>query len=401
MKRTVLFVCLFVLRSVSQSNFTLPSQQYVDSNQLYTLPGIDDVIGYGYDARYSDPDDAMKKPIMAYTYASAKTYFFPSDATRIWKVPDQIDVRTINRQDADTKLFETIDAYRQNLLVQVGISAFSSSALQTCAVQYNGNSTCAPGLISNSSKMFGIGADLQYVQSKTSDNSKWISTNTESIVLYYAALRQDLFILPNVKNDMQALELGALGSNASVYWNFFNLYGTHFVSSAMMGGKIQLLSLIDKSYTTSSYNLSANASATYQVSQAEAVQTSRSMFQSTLNAQVGFGLENVATNTTFYTSNDWDIWGGDVTRVNLLNPDIAASQMNVWKSTLSSNPIAASFNLEPIENLFDDPFIRSQIEAARAIYLTFDTDTIVSLINNDIKLKRRTPESYVSQFATN
>jgi len=137
------------------------------------------------------------------------------------------------------------------------------------------------------------------------------------------------------------------------------------------------------------------------VSQAEAVQTSRSMFQSTLNAQVGFGLENVATNTTFYTSNDWDIWGGDVTRVNLLNPDIAASQMNVWKSTLSSNPIAASFNLEPIENLFDDPFIRSQIEAARAIYLTFDTDTIVSLINNDIKLKRRTPESYVSQFATN
>ena len=135
--------------------------------------------------------------------SNLQTYFVPSDPTRIWKVPDQIDVRTINRQEADNKVFDTIDSYRQYLIVDVGITAFSSTALQTCAVQYNGNTTCSPGLISNSSKMFGIGADVQYLESKTSDNSKWIAKNTEKITLYSASLRQNLYILPQVRNDMQ------------------------------------------------------------------------------------------------------------------------------------------------------------------------------------------------------
>ena len=72
MKIFVIFIGFVVLGCVSQSNFTLPSQQYVDSSQLFTLPGVEDIIGYGFDARYSSTEDGLKKPIVAYTFASAK-----------------------------------------------------------------------------------------------------------------------------------------------------------------------------------------------------------------------------------------------------------------------------------------------------------------------------------------
>jgi len=301
-------------------------------------------------------------------------------------VPDQAEVRTINCQTSDTKLLESIDAYRQSLLISVGIDGYDNDTTNTCVVTSNNGTVCSPNDLKRSQKLFSFGADLDYLQRTTGDGSKWISDSTEKIIMYSISLKQDLFVSYDLKGDMQKVELGLMEKNPETYFNFFNKYGTHFIASALMGGKIRLLSTIDKSFTTDSSDLNITGSIT--ISKEEATRAANEKFQSTLNGHIGFGLENMATVSSFAQTNDWDIFGGDVAQVNLLNVNIAPQEMNNWKKTLPQNPIAGSFRLEPIEYLFDDPSVRDQIAAARAVFLTYDTDFIVALKNDDLAQKK-------------
>jgi len=365
----------------------LPSQQYANSTDLFTIPGCEDLLGFGYDARYSELDDALKKPLVAFTFDEATTYFYPTDSTRIWKVPDQVEIRTINRQTSEVKLLETIDSYKQFLAINVGIDGYENSTTSTCIVTTNNGTICSPQNLAAGAKLFQFGAHLDYLQSQVQNGTKWITENTQQIVMYSATLKQNIFVLPSVQVDMQNLELSMMEKNAQVYFNFFNTYGTHFIASALMGGNIRLTSIVEKDFTTNSDDL--NITATLSISSQEATRMTTQTFQSTLNGHIEFGWETVKTNKTFAQSNDWDISGGDVTQVNFLNPAISSSQLNAWKNTLPSNPIASTTRLEPIENLFDDPFVRAQIAAARAVFLAYDTDNIVALLNSDITKKKR------------
>lgn len=112
-------------------------------------------------------------------------------------------MRTINCQTSEVQLLNSIDAYRQSLLISVGIDGYDNSTTNTCIVTTNNGTICSPSDLSQSKKLFQFGAHLEYLQKANADGSKWIVDNTEKIVMYSASLKQDLYVLRSVKADMQ------------------------------------------------------------------------------------------------------------------------------------------------------------------------------------------------------
>lgn len=89
---------------------------------LRDLPGID-FVGFGYDIRFEDPDEALTKPILEWTYSAGKSYYYPPKPDVEFKVPDEVHVRTLSYTEATSAYYDSVKEWKKTTQLKVGIDA--------------------------------------------------------------------------------------------------------------------------------------------------------------------------------------------------------------------------------------------------------------------------------------
>jgi len=169
-----------------------------------------------------------------------------------------------------------------------------------------------------------------------------------------------------------------------------------------------MTSQVFKSMSSLVYNLTANANYVVvgnstnnssqinstearQISSTEALYTSTNHFQNILNVAASFGSERSQSMTVFSSSYDWDVYGGDSSVVDFLNPNNSAQAFQDWKGTVPFNPIPVQWKMLQISELFDDNYVKSQLRLAIDLFLSMDTSEIITL--------NRSPDANFDPFA--
>jgi len=355
------------------------------------LPGID-FVGFGFDARFADAQDALQIPILDYSYTTNKTYAYPTDPSNVFLVPDQIFVRTVAYTEANAYLFDSYQQVVTQLATDSGVTTQQTSQQNlsqiTCVntfSQANNKTTQNCTTTSNSTRqnMFSIGSEVNYLQQTFSRSEVFIIQNSEKTQLFNIYLDSS-FIRHEVKVDLQALAETTFNANPQLYIRFLEKYGTHYVVSATMGGDVQLMTITDQSTGTSTATqTTTGTTGTGALSKQQALAGATSSFSSQLTGTVGYGLSLTTKNVSYSSQSNWKLFGGNSNLVNLLDSRNSSLAILVWKQSITENPVAVKYRLREVSTLFDDPTLRKQLEFAVDLYLTFDTSSIIS-VNNTI-----------------
>jgi len=347
------------------------------------LPGID-FIGFGYDARFEDIQDALQVPIMDFSYTKEKAYFYPANRTVIYKVPDELLVRTVAFTEANAYIFQSVAELLEKSTTESGVNFAQEVQLSnsTAICVYNLDTAtnmttenCTTTSTFNNTKLFSSGSNINYIKETFSKSEKYIVQNVESSQLFGMVL-DTRFLRHDVKDSMLELAQLFFTANPRLFFKFIETYGTHYVTSAIMGGLVTMQTTMDKTFTS---NSDATTQSTNTLTTQEALAGATSTFQESLSGSSDFSLTSSKKKTQFSSSSDWRLSGGDSSLVNLLDTRQASTAIKLWKSSIASNPVPIQYRLRNIATLFDDPFLRTQMEAAVAIYLTFDTNDILRI----------------------
>jgi hypothetical protein len=175
----------------------------------------------------------------------------------------------------------------------------------------------------------------------------------------------DFYSLPREFNE----------ETASVFFRFFDKYGTHYVSSVNVGWKLYFNEAVSRSFTQSSATVSANVSAEFR---ALFLEDSKASAEATWS-QVGYE----------YTQNRMAsvlAQGGNSSIVDSIIPGYGSNYGNLydgWRLSAEANPVAVDFGLSPMWNLFSGDHATA-LEAAYLAYsnahLYAESKTASSLI---------------------
>jgi hypothetical protein len=266
------------------------SQQALAYQELFLIPGAD-FVGFGYDARYVDPIQAVRLPVTQWDFQQAKTYRYPVYKDYRFRVPDELFVRTVAKTDQNNYVFQSVEELSQQLAFNAGLnytksSTSSSDATLTAdekqtllkALYPNGtnastNQTAA--LLNNAgygssgyipetnntmaTSMFSVGAEFNFLNTVTNTNTAWITQN-EQINQYYQLFLDKRTLKQEFLDDSQKLA-GRLwrSDDRKLFTNFLEKYGTHIVVSAMMGGAISMTSVVQNTASVTNNNITTAA----------------------------------------------------------------------------------------------------------------------------------------------
>jgi len=361
------------------------TQNSADYLALDAIPGID-FVGFGYDARFDEARTALQIPLHSYSFTKGKTYQYPADRTRTYRVPDEIVVRTIALTEAEAYLYRSLEelttAWSLDIGIDFGRSSNTNTSQQLCTQDNSANTTTCNTLdTTNSSSLFSIGTKFAYAKNNFNSDELYVVENTEKTQLFSVFLDTQP-IRHEVKQILTALGSTDFSKSPKTYFNFLERYGTHYVVSAVMGGKVHSSSNIKTKITMSSDSIGANVTVK-SVSTQDAMNAATAKFSSTLNANVDFTLQNANQDLQSTSSSSWALLGGDPSLVNLLDARTASDAILTWKSSITMNPVAVGYRLRSMATLFEDQFLRKQMQAAIDIYLNTNVDGIVSVTNPD------------------
>jgi len=375
--RFVLIVLIFgVCFSQSQST---------DYLALDPIPGID-FVGFGYDARFDDPRTALQVPLHTYSFKNQKTYQYPADRTRTYRVPDEIVARTIALTEAEAYLYSSLEQLTTSWGLDIGIDYGSSSSTNTsqqyCTEDLSTNqTTCKTQDTTNQTSLFSIGTRFAYARNTFDSDEVYIVQNTEKTQLFSVFLDTQS-IRPEVKSTLTALGQLDYQKSPQTFYKFLERYGTHYVVSAVLGGKVHSESNIQTKITGSGSSIGANVTVR-DASTQEAMNAATAQFSRSLNAEIDFTLQNADQELQSTSSSSWMLLGGDPSLVNLLDARTASDAILTWKSTITQNPVSVGYRLRSISTLFEDQFLRKQMQDAISFYLTTPTDGIIAIQNTD------------------
>lgn len=357
------------------------------------LPGLD-FVGFGFDARFDTADTGLQLPLFSFSYTKDKAYAYPTFRQLLYRVPDEVYVRNIAYTEATAYLYNTVDDYTTALSLDFGISYTEEESLSvanlSCVTTGNeteSNTECEETGRNTNSKMFSGGATVNYLRNTFEEQEVYIVENDERTQLYHIFLDKR-FIRPEVRQDLRDLSDVTMQTveGTRMYFRFIEKYGTHYVTSASMGGDVKMTSTIAKSVSRVGDTFSAgvtfgNAKST--VTTTEALDQANRNFQQQLSGSVQFGLENVDETINFQSTSQWRLLGGDSNLVNLLDSSDASTTIKTWKSTITMNPVPVAYRLRDISTLADDEELRDRIAAAVQLYLQYDTRDILRVENFD------------------
>ena len=241
-----------------------------------------------------------------------KTYTYPANPSVTYRVPDEIVVRTVALTDADSYLYSSLDELTTSWALQLGVtfgrSSSQNTSSQTCQENLQTNQTTCQTLdTTNKTSLFSVGTTFSYAQNTLQSESVYIVTNSETTQLFNVFLNTQP-LRHEIKNYLTTLAGSSLETDAQTYFKFLERYGTHYVVSAVMGGKVMSTSNIQTTTTQSTNSVGANATLT-QVSTQEAMNAATAMFSSSLNAQIDFSLQNANSQLESSSSSSWVLIG--------------------------------------------------------------------------------------------
>jgi hypothetical protein len=363
----------------------LSIEEYYD---LAELPGVD-FVGFGYDARFSVAQDALQVPILIFGYSQRKTFYYPTAPEFYYRVPDEILIRNVAFTEADAYLYNSVDELKNKISFDVGITntqeteqeRINQTCVQTTDQNNQTQTNCTEDAYSNNKKLFSIGANFNYLKESVSKSESFIVENSERTQLFNLFL-DTRFIRHEVKEDLRRLSLISFSDNPQEYFKFIERYGTHYVVSANMGGKVTMTSIIEKSSTITTDTVGASSSVIQRnesISRQQALNHATEQFSQQLTAQVDFKYSRVNKNVNVSSSAQWELSGGDSNLVNLLDTRDGAETIGIWKTTITANPVPVQYRMREISTLYDDPTLRKQLSDAVQLYLNFDTDDIINV----------------------
>jgi hypothetical protein len=266
---------------------TFDQDGYMD---LPSIPGMD-FVGFGYDVRYlDDTNQGLRLPLMQFTFSEKKTYRYPLYKDRMYRVPDELFVRTVGTATAENTQFSTIEEYRENWAAKLGFkysrsstepvppenvnttnqagneaNAFNSSAtpdLNNTNSRTEGYGDLLPSKYkSTSSGLFEVGVDFQFRKNMLKDsNPLQLSVhNTQTHQLYQLMVNKNK-IRTHMQADINVLQEKQFATEPDAFRAFFEKYGTHYVQTAMLGGAIELASITSSIAETDFITTTANLS---------------------------------------------------------------------------------------------------------------------------------------------
>jgi len=180
-----------------------------------------DLLGWGVDLKVARPEDSLRTPLFLFEYSEMvddNTYIYPLSPEVNFHVPDQVFVRTIAEQFATTQVHTSINVYIKQLNLELGLSIEASSS------NSDSNSTGADG--EPNLAMFNGDVEVTYNARNLQNNTKVLTTNTLDYALWQLVISPDQIVRTKVQDR---IDFTAESNNDSVYYEFFERQGTHYI----------------------------------------------------------------------------------------------------------------------------------------------------------------------------
>ena len=272
---------------------------------LACIPGFDKFV-IGFDAVTGD---IPRQPahLLNFSFAEQRTYTNPFDQSLKWGIPDQINV--IDDTHAE---------------VSVSTSTYHSTSSYTDDLSVDANIDTQIG-------WFGASLAAKYARSVLEDTDDYgaFSSSSLNVNLYDMTFDPDSATLSSSARAF----LADLPSNftASDYLPFVHRFGTHFISSAHLGGRGHMTSAVNKKFSSSVHDTKISAQASVHFSFVKAGGSAQS--------HVHDASSDFTSESSFQTS----LLGGDVT--------LGLEEWSKWIKTFYSAPGLIKYNLMDVTSL--------------------------------------------------
>jgi hypothetical protein len=319
------------------------------------IPGSE-VLGWGFNIFGSYSADSKTRQMFQFPDTGQTTQPLQPNGT-VYLLPGNVQVINRNQSVSDTQVFESRSHVEDYFSAQAGMS----TRLGEPGVKFSGqfDAMFSGAAQSDTEYMYGMVYsgyhfwDLEILEQSIDGLAPWVLNDP------------DFYSLPREFNE----------ENASIFFRFFDKYGTHYVSSVKVGWKLYFNEAVERSYTTSSATISANMNMEFRALFLEDDKVSADATWS----QVGYE----------YTQNRMAsvlAQGGDSSIVEAALPGYGASHSSLydsWRLSAEANPVAVDFGLSPMWYLFSGNHATA-LEAAYVAYskahLYAEAKTFSSLI---------------------
>ncbi|HEY9823907.1 MAG TPA: MAC/perforin domain-containing protein [Stenomitos sp.] len=290
----------------------------IQSPVYLLIPGYD-YVGKGFDVFGEFNQTSIKQPLFMTTTPSNQTYNLNNQS---YVVPQNLGVMEIQQKNGCSTVFSEKSDFSEFLSLQAGIEgnylAFSGEFNASFGNISKGTSDYQFGLY----YLFTDGFAVE-LQQPTRDN-----------------------LLPSVLNDpdFQNLPTTYTPENQILFFRFFDKYGTHFIRSVEMGGRLFYSVAIEKSYNFTETEFTANLTAEYNAA----------LFDVKANAQADWkSIDQTWVNNRQVTIN---AVGGDDSILNVLKQPEPPQNFNdtytQWLTTLATQPGPVNFTLMGVDAIF-------------------------------------------------
>jgi len=317
-------------------------------NQNPIIPGVD-FLGWGFDARDMRRDTfySLRTPLFNWTYGEHNPtgaplqYKYPIDVvTR--KYPDQVLVRTVSRTYSDVYKFTSTEQMRRTIDLRLNVKA--------SVKQFSGEIT----------------ATYNYVSAEQINDYVYLNTVQMEFWQLLLAKRQMYSYVTDAMNELRSEGTYALNNDS--YVQFMEMFGTHFIDSAMVGGAIELETNVHIDNATTAQQFAAAISGQFQSSTGS----------TNISGQITVNLDDSTQSLLTQTTSRSRILGANPKFTDFaLNPNDPESTKEVflsWKNTLLDNPVVTRYRLQEIWTLCTDPDVRKQLCIAIGTELGFLPD---------------------------
>ncbi|MDD3078071.1 MAG: RICIN domain-containing protein [Paludibacter sp.] len=305
------FLCAIFTTLVAQSN---SGQNQTPVQNGIQTPGLD-VLGYGYDIFGNYADQKSKKRYCLFKYFNFTNTPIGSYQ---YSVPQYVFLENISNHITKTVSGESIRDYVRSLSAEVGLSG------ETMFFKGSINSTYSQSI---------SGSQQRFYYTYMDANTKWRISFDERDLGYLKNILD-----PRFKQDLEKMDPKQL----------FELYGTHYIASAYLGGRADFSSESVTSNQTSTRDISVAVEASYKAVSGNAkLNTSES--QTLHNAQTTTRLTVVGGNSQYANNiSNWDAY-------------------KLWADGIESMPVLCDFDkysLRPIWEFCESPARKNELEAA-------------------------------------
>jgi len=303
MKKLFLAIIVVLTLNISKNEISAQTQ----------APGLD-ILGYGYDVFGEYADQASKKKYCLFKYTNFTNVPIGS---KQYQVPQYVFLENISKHKVSTVSGESMREYAQNQSASVGLSV---------------DAMFFSGSINSSFSKSSSTTERHFYYTYRDANTKWRISFDERD---YGNL--DKILDPDFKKDLATMEPARL----------FELYGTHYIASAYIGGRADYNTVTVMSSTSNTSDIKVEVEASY----------------GTVTGSASASSGNSNTNTNTNTKSKLTVTGGNSEFANNISDPVSYQN---WAAGIAEMPVLCDFDknsLKPIWDFCTDPTRKAQLKA--------------------------------------